>query len=381
MPGRSTAAVHAGEAPDPRTGAVTVPLHLASTFWFPELPGGGKASYIYSRYTNPSIEAVEAKLAALEGAGASLLASSGMAATMTASLALLKKGDRVVVQPGVYGGTAGFFHGLDRFGIRAAAAPDPVAPPRIRKGTRLVWMEAVTNPLLRVADVTAWADAAHDAGAVLAVDGTFASPFLQRSLSLGADVAMQSATKYLGGHADLLAGALSLPKDSAYQDAMWRLRRDWGPTLDPHAAFLLGRGMKTLGVRMPRHCENALALARAAQSMRGVKAVHYPGLESHPDHGTARRMLQGGFTGVVTLDLGTRNRAVKFRRGLKTIIPAASLGGVESLATLPIETSHSYSTAKERRAQGISDGLVRVSVGIEDVEDLIADVESASRPR
>lgn len=380
MRGPSTDAVHVGETPDARTGAINVPVHLSSTFWYPETPDGKPAPYIYGRYSNPSLEAVEAKLAALEGAGASLLTASGMGATMTACMALLGSGSRVLLQPGLYGGTTSFFREeLSRFGVEATIASDPVAAPKVPKGTRLVWMESITNPLLRVADVAAWADAAHDAGAVLAVDATFASPALQRPLGLGADIVMHSATKYLGGHSDLLAGALSVPKDSAHKEAIWRVRRNWGPSLDAHAAYLLGRGMKTLFVRMPKHCENALGLARAAEGMPGVKSVHYPGLTSHPDHKVARRVLSGGFGGMLTLDLGTKARAVAFRRKIRLVSPAASLGGVESLASLPIETSHSYATPAQRKAQGVGDGLVRISVGIEDLDDLVADVAQATR--
>jgi methionine-gamma-lyase len=379
-PGRATDAVHAGDRPDARTGAVNTPVHLSATFWYPELPDGSPSSYIYSRYTNPTVEAAEAKLAALEGAGASLLASSGMGAITTAAMALLSPGDRVLLQPGVYGGTAAYFRDeVARFGIQVTTAPEPVKAPKVPKGTRLVWMESVTNPLLRVADVAAWADAAHDAGALLAVDGTFASPLLQRSLGLGADIAMQSATKYLGGHSDLIAGALSWRDGFPHADALRRVRRNWGPSLDPHAAFLLARGMKTLPVRMRQHCANALGLARAAEGMKGVRAAHYPGLESHPDHATARRLLSGGFGGMLTLDLGTKARAVAFRRKVRVIQPAASLGGVESLASLPIETSHSYATPAQRKAEGVTDGLVRISVGLEDLEDIVADVEQAAR--
>jgi len=376
----ATDAVHAGETPDPRTGAVNVPITLSSTFWYPERPDGGPSSYIYSRYTNPSLEAVERKLAALEGAGGSVLLASGMAATMAVSVGLLRSGDGILAQPGVYGGTSSFFRDhLAKFGTRYTAASDPVEASKVRKGTKLVWMESITNPLLRVADVAAWADAAHDAGAILSVDATFASPALQRPLALGADLAMQSATKYLGGHSDLIAGAVSWPEGSPHRDPVWHARRDWGATLDPHAAYLLGRGMKTLLVRMRGHCENALGLARAAEGMRNVAAVHYPGLSSHPDHATAKRLLTGGFGGMLTLDLGSRDRAVAFRRKLRIITPAASLGGVESLAALPVETSHQYATAEQRKADGITDGLVRVSVGIEALDDLVADVEQALR--
>ncbi len=379
MSGASTNAVHAGETPDPRTGDVNVPIHLSSTFWYPELPGGGKSGYIYSRYTNPSVEAVEEKLAALEGAEGSLLFSSGMGAIMSACTALLQPGDTIAVQAGIYGGTTAFLRDeLARYGVKVHMLAE-VARPTVPVGTKLVWMESITNPLLRVAHVPEWAAAAHDAGARLCVDATFASPILQRPLSLGADMVMHSASKYLGGHSDLVAGALSWRKKAGVRDAIWRVRRNWGPGLDPHAAYLLGRGMKTIALRMGKHSENAQELAEAAGEMPGVRAVHYPGLSDHPDRATTKRVLPDGCGGVITLDLGTLKAAQRFRRKVKVIAPAASLGGVESLVSLPIETSHAYASAPEREALGISDGLVRISVGIEDIDDLIADVSKAVR--
>jgi cystathionine beta-lyase/cystathionine gamma-synthase len=375
--GPSTTAVHAGEEPDPRSGAVNVPVHQSTTFWFPQMPDGGKAPYIYSRYENPSLESVERKLAALEGADHSLVFASGMAAIQAACASLLKPKDTLLVQRGVYGGTTAYLdNDLAPMGVKVVQGP-AVEAPKVPRGTRLVWMESVTNPLLRVADVSAWAQAAHDAGALLAVDATFATPLLQRPLDLGADLVMHSATKYLNGHADVTAGALSF--ETSLRNGLWMRRRNLGAVLDPHAAYLLGRGMKTLAVRVERHCGNAWALAQACEDLRGVAAVHYPGLPSHPDHKTARRMLGGGFGGMVTLDLGSKAKAQRFRRRLKVITPAASLGGVESLCSLPLETSHAYTPAARRRADGIADGLVRVSVGIEDIEDLIADVDQAVR--
>lgn len=374
--GPSTTAVHAGEEPDPLSGAVNVPVHLSTTFWYPELPDGGKAPYIYSRYDNPSVASVERKLAALEGADASLLFSSGLSAVQAACAAFTKPRSKLLVQRGVYGGTSAYLNDeLAPTGVQVVQGP-AVAPPKVPKGTRLVWMEAITNPLLRVADVPAWADAAHEAGALLAVDATFATPLLQRPLSLGADLAMHSATKYLGGHSDVLAGALSTRKE--LRDALWTRRRNVGHMLDPHAAYLLGRGMKTLALRVDRHGANALALAHACLDMPGVKAVHYPGLPDHPDHAVARRLLGGAFGGMLAIDLGSKARAQAFRRKVRVLSPAASLGGVESLVSLPLETSHAYAPAAQRRADGVTDGLVRISVGIEDIEDLIADVDQAA---
>lgn len=376
-PGPSTTAVHAGETPDARTGAVNTPIHQSTTFLYPELADGTEAPYIYSRYENPSLESVEVKLAALEGAAHALTFASGMAAIQAACTTLLKPKDTLLVQRGVYGGTTAYLNDeLAPTGVRIAQA-DAVAAPKVRKGTRLVWMESITNPLLRVADVRAWADAAHDAGAVLAVDATFATPLLQRPLALGADLVMHSATKYLGGHSDVTAGALSC--GPALREGLWTRRRNLGATLDPHAAYLLGRGMKTLALRVERHAANALALAQACDDLRAVHAVHYPGLAAHPDHAVAKRLLTGGFGGMLTLDLGSKAKAQAFRRNVRLITPAASLGGVESLVSLPLETSHRYAPAAQRRADGITDGLVRISVGIEDIADLVADVEQALR--
>jgi methionine-gamma-lyase len=377
MPGPATTAVHAGEEPDPRTGSIHAPLHLTSTYWYPELPDGSESRYIYSRYANPSVEAVERKLAALEGAGGSALTSSGLSAILVACLATTGAGDTVAVQGGGYGGTVALLRDeLARLGLRLHLLPASPDPPQVPGGTRLLWMESMTNPLLRVADVRAWADAAHDAGALLGVDASFASPVLQRPLALGADLSMHSATKYLGGHSDLIAGALSWPEGSPLAHAILRARRNAGPTLDPHAAHLLGRGMKTVTLRLQRHCENAMGLARACEEA-GL-GVHYPGLASHPDHEVAARVLDGGFGGVLTLDLGSLEAARGFRRALRLVTPASSLGGVESLACLPLETSHSYSTPEQRRAEGVGDGLVRISVGIEDLDDLAADVLRAA---
>ncbi len=374
MPGDSTTAVHGGEATDPRSGAVNVPVTLSTTYRYPELEDGSKAPYIYSRYTNPSLESVEAKLAALEGAKHSLLFASGMAAIQAACQTLLKPGDVLAVQRGVYGGTSAYLRDeLAQWGVQVAPF-DAHTKPALTKGTKLVWIESVTNPLLRVADVPLWAKAAHAAGAKLAVDATFASPLLQRPLAMGADLVMHSATKYLGGHSDVTAGALST-NDAALAESLFLRRRNLGPTLDPHAAYLLGRGMKTLALRMERHSASALALAKAASAMKGIAAVHYPGLPGHSDHAIAKRMLKGGFGGMLTLDLGTLKRAQAFRQKVRVIVPAASLGGVESLVSLPIETSHAYATPASRKADGIGDGLVRVSVGIEDLADLVADLK------
>lgn len=375
--GPSTLAVHAGEGADPRSGAVNVPIQQSTTFLFPEMPDGSKAPYIYSRYENPSLESVEAKVAALERADHALLFASGMAAVQAACSAFTKPGQVLAVQRGVYGGTMAYLTSeLAPMGVKVVEF-DAHGPVRLPKGTALVWMESITNPVLRVADLKPWAQAAHDSDAKLVVDATFATPLLQKPLGLGADVAMHSGTKYLGGHADVTAGVLSCGKD--LRESLWTRRRNLGPVLDPHAAYLLGRGMKTLALRVERHCANAWALAQECEGLPGVAAVHYPGLPSHADHGTARKVLSGGFGGMLTLDLGSKARAVAFRRKVRLVTPAASLGGVESLVSLPLETSHAYASAESRRLAGVTDGLVRISVGIEDAADLAADLRQAIR--
>lgn len=381
-PGPSTIAVHGGEGPDARSGAVNVPIQQSTTFLFPEMPdsrGRPRPSpYIYSRYGNPSLETVERKVAAFEGAKHALLFASGMGAIQAACMSVAKAGQTIAVQRGVYGGTTSYLSTeLAPLGVKVVDI-DAHGPARLPKGTALVWLESITNPVLRVADPRPWAEAAHESGARLVVDATFATPLLQKPLAMGADAVMHSATKYLGGHADVTAGVLST-SDQPLQESMWTRRRNLGAVLDPHAAWLVGRGMKTLALRVERQCANAWALAQECEGMRGVTAVHYPGLASHPDHATARKVLSGGFGGMLTLDLGTKARAVAFRRRVRLITPATSLGGVESLVSLPLETSHAYASAEKRRADGVGDGLVRISIGIEDAADLAADLRQALR--
>lgn len=373
MPGPSTNAVHAGETPDSRYGGVNQAVVNSTTFRYPERADGSDAPFIYTRYDNPTHRSVEEKLAALEGADGALLFSSGLAAEQAVFQHTLPKDGHVAVVSGAYGGTVALLQ--DEFlprGVRMSRVPpDEVAVP---KGTDLVWLESITNPLLRVPDISAWADAAHDAGARLAVDATFATPILQRPLELGADLVMHSATKYLNGHSDVTAGAVVFREED--RDGLWKHRRNLGGTLDPLAAYLLGRGMKTLGLRMEEHCANAHRLAHDLAGHTAVEEVHYPGLRGHPDHAVAARVLSG-YGGMLSLDLGSLEAAQAFRRAVRLIVPAASLGGVESLVSLPLETSHAYVSAKDRAAEGVADGLVRISVGLEDVADLTADARQA----
>ncbi len=374
MTGLNTRCVHAGERPDARSGAITVPIHQSTTFRFPELEDGSPSGYIYSRYDNPSLQSVEEKVASLEGADGGYLFASGMGAIQATCLSLLKPGDVLAVQQGCYGGTMALFRDeLARLGIQVEVFHHRGG--ELPEGARLVWMESITNPLLDVADIENWAHRAHAAEATLAVDATFASPVLQKPLALGADVSIHSATKYLNGHADVTAGVVCASE--SLLGRLWERRRNLGATLDPHAAYLVGRGMKTLALRVRQQCANAQALAEYAADHAQVEAVHYPGLPDHPDHAVAKRLLSGGYGGMLTLDLGSFEAARAFRRRVGLIAPAASLGGVESLVSLPLETSHAYASPDERQAQGVSDGLVRLSIGIEDVEDLKSDLAQA----
>ena len=368
---RSTDAVHAGEHPDPIHGAVNTGVHWSTTFRYPETLDGEQAALIYSRYDNPTVQAVEEKMAALEGAPHALGFASGMGAIQAVCQAFLKPGDTLAIQRGVYGGTMAYVRDeLEPMGVHVHVFEAEGAR-SLPSGTQLVWLESITNPLLRVPDVRAWADAAHDIGARLCVDATFATPMLQRPLEHGADVVVHSGTKYLAGHSDVTSGWVCCKR--AERQTLWTRRRNLGATLDPMAAYLVGRGMKTLPLRMRRHGDNALVLAQAL--LADGHTVHHPGLATHPDHERFGGLVTG--CGMVTLDLGTSDAAIDFRRRTRLFTPAASLGGVESLVSLPIETSHAYATPESRKADGISAGLVRISVGIEDVEDLVADARGA----
>ncbi len=365
----STAAVHAGERPHD-SGGLNTPIVASTTYRYPEAADGSPAAYIYSRYENPTVEALEGKHAALEGADGAWAFASGMAAIACVCHTRLRPGDTLAVMEGVYGGTTAYMeremasmgiqvHRFDAFG-------DEPLPP----GTKLVWVESITNPLLRVPDVPRWAKEAHAVGARLVVDATFATPVLHQPLAEGADLVIHSATKYLGGHSDVTAGIVAFQGEAR---DLWETRRNHGAVLDPQAAYLVLRGMKTLPLRMRQQVATASALA-ARLAHQGVR-VHYPGLSDHPDHD--RAALLEGFGAMLTLDLGSQEAAVAFRRKIRVIAPAASLGGVESLASLPIETSHAYATAEQRAQEGITEGLVRISIGIEDLEDLRADIEQA----
>ena len=376
-PGRSTIAVHGRPARKADWSPVVSPITQSTTF---VNPVGGEEEVLYTRYgNNPNQVEVARKYALLEGAEAAICLSSGMAATALAHLAILRPGDHLVSSRWIYGGTQKLFdEEFGRLGI-AVSYVDPAQPrqwrKQIRKTTRAIFVETPTNPLIRMLDLHVVAQIAREFGIALLVDATFASPMNFRPLEHGADVVITSATKYLNGHSDVIAGTVA--GSASVIEEVTRLMRLWGPAIDPHQAWLLDRGLKTLAVRMERHNANGLAVARWAEGRRGIARVHYPGLESHPDHEIAKRLLDN-FGGMLGLEIeGGAAASERVLRRLKLFAHAPSLGGVESLVSEPRITSHKHLAPEDRAAQGIPDGFVRVSCGIEDAADLIADLDQA----
>ena len=382
----ATRLIHAGEPIDPgATPPLTVPIYETSTFVFHSAADvvryqeGGLNGYLYSRYENPTVVSVERQLAAVDGAEASLLFSSGMAAISTALLTTLQRGDEVLCAASIYGGT---FHIiadlLPRFGIthRFISLEDLADPARvIGPKTKLLWFESPINPTLRCVDVRTVATACRRAGILSVIDNTFASALNQPVLAMGVDLSMQSATKYLNGHSDVTGGVLS--GSQAVIAPMAKSRRLLGGIMDPLPAYSLGRGLKTMPLRVARHNANALTVARFLEGHRAIARAYYPGLDSHPDHAIAARQMSG-FGGVVTIDVSA-GQAGAFRTfdRLQLIKRAASLGGVESICSLPILTSQYGLSDAELDAAGVTKGMMRISVGLEDPEDLIADLDQA----
>jgi cystathionine gamma-lyase len=374
--GFSTRAIHAGQDADPATGATVVPIYATSTYT-QEAPGKHKG-YEYSRTGNPTRAALETCLAALEGGERGLAFASGLAAT-SAVLSLLKPGDEVAAAADLYGGTYRLLERVFKpWGLvtRYTDDPAPAAFARIiTPKTRLVWVETPTNPLLQILDIAAIAELTHKAGALLAVDNTFASPYLQQPLRLGADIVVHSTTKYLGGHSDVVGGAVVgrrelLQPVAFYQNAA-------GGVPGPFDAWLTLRGVKTLAVRMDRHCANAQHLAEWLTEQPQVDRVFYPGLPKHPGHDLARRQMRG-FGGMISVRLkGGKEAAQRFMTRTRLFSLAESLGGVESLVCHPATMTHASIPAELREARGVTEGLVRLSVGIEDVDDLRADLQQA----
>ncbi len=373
----STLAVHAGEADRVPGQPVVSPLAQSATFFWSK-PEDGELRY--TRHgNNPNQLQVARKVAALEGAEAAVVLNSGMAATAMTLLALTRAGDHIVASNLLYGATHALLGDeLRRRGVTTNFV-DPLVGrewrPALRPETRLIFLEMPTNPTLRVVDPRPIAQLAHERGLVLVMDATFASPVNMRATALGADVVIHSATKYLGGHSDLIAGVVAGSR--AVVDEVLSVARLYGPTVDPHTAWLLDRGLRTLEVRMRRHNDNAAALARWFSEQPEVETVLYPGLPEHPDHDVAREVLEG-FGGMLSVVLrGGGEAADRFTDALEVAIAAPSLGGVETLVSQPRHTSHVALSPAERLAAGIPDGFVRISVGIEDVGDLQADFRRA----
>ncbi|HEV3274881.1 MAG TPA: cystathionine gamma-synthase [Candidatus Dormibacteraeota bacterium] len=375
--GLATRALHVGQGPDPATGAVVVPIHPATTF-AQESPGRHQG-FEYSRSGNPTRGNLEECLASLEGAAHGLAFASGLAAT-TAVMLLLDPGDHVVFTEDVYGGTFRLFDKVfRRYGLSFTAV-DPTDPETVAAAmndrTRLVWLESPTNPLLRIVDLDAVSELVHGAGALVAVDSTFASPVLQRPLELGADLVVHSSTKYLGGHSDVLGGAV-LTSDDSLAERLRFHQNAVGAVPSPFDCWLLLRGLKTLQLRVHRQCENALTIARWLEGQDAVVQVYYPGLESNPGHALARRQMGGYFGGMVSFEVSSGEAARSFLERLRVFTLAESLGAVESLAESPAMMTHASIPEEIRTHVGVSDGLLRLSVGIEDVDDLMADLEQA----
>jgi cystathionine beta-lyase/cystathionine gamma-synthase len=372
----STLVVHAGQQPDPLTGAVNVPLYLSSTF---ELTGIGESKgWDYSRAGNPTRDRLELALAALEGGASGHAFSSGMAA-IYALVATLKAGDHLICSRNVYGGTARLFNLIiQHYGIEIQYVDTgdlAAVEAAIKPNTRLMHIETPTNPMMVLADIAAICAIAHRRGVEVSVDNTFLSPVLQSPIALGADIVMHSTTKFLNGHSDGLGGALIGTKPE-HKERFLLVQKAAGGILSPFECYLVLRGIKTLVVRMKAHEENGRAVAEFLSTQPKVTRLAYPGLKSHPQYELAVRQ-QKGFGSMLSFDLGTREAAGRFLAAIKLFLCAESLGGVESLASHSATTTHFALTEEVRQAVGISQGLVRLSVGIEDKDDLIADLEQA----
>ena len=375
----NTKVIHGGQHHESSTGAVNVPVFLTSTF--AQKSPGVHSGYEYSRAANPTRQALEDSLASIENGARGLAFGSGLAA-IDCVLKLLNPGDEVIACDDLYGGTYRMFTRLfEKYQLKFHFVNmDDVSniSSKINDKTKLIWLETPTNPLMKLIDIKAVCNLVKDKEILVAVDNTFASPYLQQPLDLGADIVMHSATKYLGGHSDVIAGAL-ITKDAELGEKLHFIQFASGGILGPHDSYLVLRGIKTLALRMQRHSENGQKIAEFLENHPKVKDVIYPGLESHPQYELAKRQMPKGFGGMVSFNFksGKKEDAVKFLENLKVFTLAESLGGVESLANHPALMTHASIPAEKRAELGISDDLVRLSVGIEDVDDLIEDLGRA----
>ncbi len=374
--GFSTDAIHVGQEPDPATGAIIVPIYQTSTFVQEEL--GKHKGYEYARTSNPTRAALERNLGRLEGGEFGLAFASGMAA-INAVMTLFKPGDHIVAGHNLYGGTFRLFERLLKdtgLSFSYADTTDLATTERaFQPTTRLLYMETPTNPVMEITDIAQAAALAHRSNALLAVDNTFMSPYFQRPLALGADIVLHSTTKYLNGHSDGVGGAV-IVKDAGLAERLKFIQNAAGAVLGPMDSWLVLRGVKTLAVRMRQHNENGLAVAKFLSEHPKVKKVHYPGLVSHPQHELAKKQMTG-FGGMLSFETGSLENAKKVLKSVRLCSLAESLGGVETLISHPATMTHASVPPEQRQRLGITDGLVRISVGIEDVEDLIADLEQA----
>ena len=376
----ATRVIHGGQRPDPQTGAVMPPIYATSTYV--QSSPGVHQGFDYARTRNPTRDALQAAVANLEGGAAGFAFASGMAATATL-LELLDAGSHIIAMHDLYGGSYRLFENVRR---RSAGhqvsfldlSDSAALEGAIRPETRLLWVETPTNPLLKLVDLTAVARIAHRHGLLTVCDNTFATPFIQRPLEHGFDIVLHSTTKYLNGHSDAIGGAAVVRADADLAERIAYLQNAVGGVPGPFDSFLTLRGIKTLALRMERHCANALAIARFLEQHPAIEAVRYPGLASHPQHALARRQMSGGFGGIVTAVLrGGLAASRRARERCRVFALAESLGGVESLIEHPAMMTHASLPPQVRGSLGISDGLIRLSVGVEDVEDLIADLRDA----
>ena len=378
--GFGTLAIHAGVSPEPVTGAIMTPIFQTSTYVQPAVGEPRSGRYDYGRTANPTREALESSIAALEAGARGVAFASGLAA-IEAVVKRLSAGDHVVSEENTYGGTTRMFnHVLSRLGIRFTYVdtrdPDAVKQ-AIRAETKLVHVETPTNPMMRLCDIRAVAAIAHDAGALLSVDNTFASPYNQRPLDLGADFSLHSSTKYVNGHSDVIGGLVAV-RDEELAEELLFIRKSSGAVPGPMDCFLTLRGIKTLHLRMRQHNANGRAVAAYLEGHDGVDRVFYPGLPSHEQHDLAKSQMVG-FTGMVSVDVGSLERAKALTEHLRVFSLAESLGGVESLISVPALMTHASVPEDRRIEMGITQGLVRLSVGVEDEADLLADLERVLR--
>ena len=374
----ATKAIHAGQEPDPTTGAVMTPIYQTSTYW-QKSPGDNKG-YEYSRGTNPTRKALEDCLAALENAKYGLAFSSGMGAT-DAVLKLLQPGDEVITGNDLYGGSYRIFTKVfSKYGIKFhfldLSKPENMLP-YINDNTKLVWIETPTNPTMQIIDIEGVAKITKEKNLILTVDNTFASPYLQNPIDLGADIVMHSVTKYIAGHSDVVMGALITNDEALYKD-LWFIYNACGATPGPQDSFLALRGIKTLHLRMKAHCENGERVAHYLKAHPKVDKIYWPGFEDHPNHDVAKKQMRG-FGGMISITLKGADLQETFRISsqFKVFTLAESLGGVESLINHPATMTHGSIPKEEREKVGVTDNLLRLSVGVEDIDDLLEDLENA----